>query len=264
MAGGYLASMTTLDRNHHPLHRHQAGFTLIELMVVITLMVMLMLTASSVLFTTLVGTGKTGTSSLIKQEGDFAIDQIEFLLRNAIDLRPAVQGDLSEVTCAPSMDTITFKNYDNGITTLSLLEDPSEGNSLKIASSSANGDAFLTSSRVEVVNGPVFSCTQSGDGSGTHIDVQFTLRKGTPGLDQARDIIEQTFQASVNVRNDLPRNPNFGQDPDDFGIDIGDDPDQDRQPGPGLNPGEETASPSPEVSPSPSASPDQDGLRVWN
>jgi prepilin-type N-terminal cleavage/methylation domain-containing protein len=169
------------------------GFTLIEMMVVISLMVMLMLTAASLFFTTLIGTSKTNVTTQVKEEGDFAISQIEFLLRNAIELVPNSSGQ----TCQSGMESIAFKSYDNGITELLKEEDPSDNNSEKIAS---NSGIYLTSSRVELINGPSFNCTQANDGSAPHITTSFTIRKGTPGIDQARDIVEETFTSGVSLR----------------------------------------------------------------
>src|SRR3989339_275480 len=94
----------------HPI----TGFTFVELLVVITLMVMLMLTAASMFFTTLIGTGKTNSNFQVKEEGDYAISQMEFLLRNAVAVDSA--------TCAPGGSEITFTNYDNGLTTLQLYD----------------------------------------------------------------------------------------------------------------------------------------------
>ena len=184
-----------MARNQLISKRHTSkGFTLIEMMIVITLMVMLMLTASSLFFTTLIGSSKTNVTTQVKEEGDFALSQIEFLLRNAVALRTNLSGQ----TCQSGMDSIAFQSYDNGITELQKEADPSDDNHEKIAS---NSGIYLTSSRVELTSGPTFNCSQSNDGSAPFVEVNFTLRKGTPGIDQARDIVEQTFNTGVSLRS---------------------------------------------------------------
>lgn len=177
----------------HPLKTHQTGFTFIELMVVITLMVMLMVTVASMFFTTLIGTGKTNSSFQVKEEGDFALGQMEFLLRNAIAV--------DSTTCQPGGSSITFTNYDNGITTLGTFDDQGHQKIASISASSPLNPALLTSERVELTTGPTFNCSQNPDGSGTFVEIDFTLRKGTPGLDQPRDIVEESFGSGVVIRN---------------------------------------------------------------
>lgn len=169
------------------------------MMVVITLMVMLLLTGASLFFTTLIGTGKTNSGFQIKEEGDFVIGQLEFLIRNAIDLEPAVQSDTSVVTCQPGMDTLAIKNFDNGVSTFTLVDDNGHNKIASISSVTAE-NYFLTTDRVEVTAGPTFNCSRNSDGTGAFIEVAFTLRKGTPGLDQPRDIVTQDFSAGVAVR----------------------------------------------------------------
>jgi hypothetical protein len=110
-------------------------------------------------------------------------------LRNAIEVTS---------TCTTGMDTISIKSLDSGITTLTAETDPSDGQD-KIASISATSQ-YLTSGGLELTNGPTFNCTDSGDGSPAYVDVTFTLRKGTPGIDQARDIVEETFSTGTSVR----------------------------------------------------------------
>lgn len=193
-----MSSMISVSPTPVRASKDRNGFTLIEMMVVISLMVMLMLTATSLFFTTLIGTGKTNSNYQVKEEGDYVLGQMTYLLRNAIQMRPNLAGD----TCLPGMDSISFLSYDNGISTLSLQPDAGDGNHEKIASESAtNGQFFMSSSRVEVVSGPTFNCSQNSDGTGVFIEIDFELRKGTPGLDEPRDIVQERFSSGVAVRS---------------------------------------------------------------
>lgn len=169
-----------------------AGFTLIELLVVVSLSVMLMLAASALFFMFLIGNTKAGSEQRVKAEGEYATEQISFLLRNALELKENTLGQ----KCELDMSEISFISLDGGQTDLFSEVDPTDGNE-KIAS---NSGKYLTSGAVELLSGPEFDCVESEDGVSQYITVSFILRKGTPGIDEARDIVQETFTTGVNVR----------------------------------------------------------------
>lgn len=173
-----------------------AGFTLIELLVVVTLSIMLMLAASALFFMFLIGNTKAGAEQRVKTEGEYALGQMTFLLRNALELKANSAGQ----TCEENMEEIAFVSLDGAQTTLLSEVDPSDDLN-KIAS---NSGTYLTSDAVELLTGSEtgleFDCVESGDGVNQFITINFTLRKGTPGIDEARDIVEESFTAGVNVR----------------------------------------------------------------
>jgi prepilin-type N-terminal cleavage/methylation domain-containing protein len=164
---------------------YDSGFTLIELLLVVSLAAMIMLTISSMLMTFLIGNAKTSTAQLVKREGDYTMGQIEFLLRNATALDECTTSDTS----------VTITSRDGGTTVLTQLTDTD--NLKRVGSNSA----YLTSQDITLVSGPTFNCTQSPDGAGTYVGVTFQLRKGSPSVDKARDIVEQTFSSGVTIRN---------------------------------------------------------------
>lgn len=171
---------------------NQSGFTLIELLVVVSLSVMLMLAASALFFMFLIGNTKAGTEQRVKSEGEYALEQISFLLRNALELKDNSLGQ----KCELDMTEITFISLDGGQTTLLMETDPADDKN-KIAS---NSGKYLTSGAVDLISGPEFDCVESTDGVSQHITTTFILRKGTPGIDEPRDIVQETFTAGVNVR----------------------------------------------------------------
>jgi type II secretory pathway pseudopilin PulG len=174
-------------------NNRQAGFTLVELLVIVTLSVMLMLAASSLFLTFLLGSTKVSRAQIVKNEGEHAMSQMEFLLRNAVQLIDNGDGQICEI----GMDAITFESLDSGVTTLSLEEDPVD-NIEKIAS---NSGIYLTSGDIILSNGPIFDCSESDDKLAQYIGIRFTLRKGTPTLDEERDIVEQEFISGVGIRS---------------------------------------------------------------
>lgn len=118
--------------------------------------------------------------------------QIEFLLRNAIALN----------ACTGTSNELTFESLDGGTTTLRAILDQAD-TKYKIASQSAN-NRFLTSGALDLVGdsqGMQFTCIQSGDGTSSYVTVSFTLQKGSPGIDQARDIVQESFSAGINLRS---------------------------------------------------------------
>lgn len=171
----------------------QLGFTLVELLIIVSLSVMLMLSSSALFLTFLLGSTKVSRSQTVKNEGEYAMAQMEFLLRNAVQLFDNGYGEI----CEQDMEAITFASIDNGVTTLFSEEDTTD-NKLKIAS---NSGIHLTSGDVDLVNGPIFDCSESEDKLAQYITIRFTLRKGTPSLDEAKDIVEQEFISGVGLRS---------------------------------------------------------------
>lgn len=167
----------------------QQGFTFIELMVVITLSALLILSATGMLINTLLSDGRVSSVQVVKENGDYAIGQMEFLLRNAIELQPNAGG----VSCGSGMDEIAIRLIDNNMTVLTGVDD---GNKIRIASNSA----FLTSDTVNVSSGPTFNCRTSGDGLIQTVDVEFTLEIGE-NSDRELEQISQVFRTSVALRS---------------------------------------------------------------
>jgi prepilin-type N-terminal cleavage/methylation domain-containing protein len=153
-----------------------AGFTLIELLVATTLIVMLMLTISSIFMTLLMGNARTNMRKAIKAEGAYALNQMEFMLRNSVSL---------EVDdCQANSNQITFRSHDTLPTTFS-------SDLSRIASNSS----YLTSPAVSATS-LIFDCSQQ-DGR-KQVKISFTLSKaGESGTSN----IAEDFSAFVTLRN---------------------------------------------------------------
>lgn len=147
--------------------------------------------------TFLIGSSKTTSLSKVKTEGEYAQYQIDFLLRNAIDLLPNTAGQ----TCEPNMTEIVIKSIDGGITTLKKEADLSDSSLEKIASISGGINQFMTSGGVSIADGPTFNCVLAPDQSSPYVTFSFTLQKGSPGIDDPQDVASQTFSSSVGIRN---------------------------------------------------------------
>ncbi len=177
-----------------------SGFTLIEILVVTSLTVVLLVGTSVFFLTFLIASAKVNVQQTVKSQGNQAIGQVQFLLRNALSLE---DYDNDGVICQEGMSKIDFRGADGGITVLQAVQ---ESGIYKIASQSATTgqNYFLTSNQVDLqqLSGGrylEFDC-YGGRGSSYYIDVKFRLQKtssneleGSPAL--------QDFQAGVVLRN---------------------------------------------------------------
>lgn len=154
-----------------------AGYSLIEMLVVITLLVMMSLVATSLFLNTLTGSNKTAINLTVKQQGEYAMSQMVSMIRNARRIDACSTGSL------------TILNQDEQTTTFSL-----SGTQL-----ASNSGVYLTGSDVYVSQGPVFVCTNS-NGVYTFANITFSLKKGDPQTDKPIDVVEQVFTTGVGVR----------------------------------------------------------------
>lgn len=172
----------------------RAGFTLIELLVTTSLAIFLMIALSTLFMTFMIGGTKVRLSQKVKTEGDFALIQMEYLLRNARELVDNGDGQICD---SGGMDKIAIISHDNLKTVLQL--DP---DSNKIASVSAITDPptnFYLSSDLATVTNFGFKCYQ-GQNDAYYIEINFTLKRGTGAENSPQTVIEE-FSSGVTVRN---------------------------------------------------------------
>lgn len=172
-------------KNTHTMNKemqtnNSTGFTLVELLITTSLTVLLMLTITTMFMTFLIGNSKTNVKKTIKEEGLHAMNQMEFIMKNA----HYVEG-----TCGTG-NSIAITSLDGGTSTYS------EQNG-KIASSSGTFTSYLTSDTVSISN-LNFACT--GVTGNRQIVITFDLDKDAPTLSEDTNVSE-SFQTTVNVRN---------------------------------------------------------------
>jgi prepilin-type N-terminal cleavage/methylation domain-containing protein len=177
--------------------KNQLGFTLIEILMSVSLVGLIGVAAAGLFYTTLIGNSKKEVLTTVKQEGDYAIGQMEFLLRNAVALAPDPNVANSVATCAVGMTKISIRSKDNGITTFSIQNG-------KIASQSGTATpVYLTSDAVTIADSPsdlVFNCSQASTNRGTYINVGFTLTKTSPDYNEP-STVTQAFSTGVGIRS---------------------------------------------------------------
>ncbi|MFH1244698.1 MAG: type II secretion system protein [bacterium] len=151
------------------------GFSLIELTVVIGLMGLLTLAISSVLLMSIVSSNRIRTITQVKQAGNYTIDQLQTLIRNAKSL----------VACNPDSSLLLI-NPDGGLTSISLT-----GNSL------ASNSASLIPSGLTI---STFKLTcEPNSVSPNLISVSFDLKKSLST--STRESPTLHFETAINLRN---------------------------------------------------------------
>ena len=183
---------------HRKYIRH-AGFTLLETLVAISIIATVAALIVQVFFTTARSNTKTELLKDVKQNGDYALEIMSRMIRNAIDVQTVCAAGGSD------FKSFTIENPDGGVTTLGC----NFGNSVtRIASvSAANPSAeYLTSTDVTMGGSSCndsamtlkFHCVGVADAP-PEVTIQFTLsQRGTAATQLER--ASASFQTTVAPR----------------------------------------------------------------
>jgi prepilin-type N-terminal cleavage/methylation domain-containing protein len=156
--------------------RRQPGYTMIELLTVVTIVAILSLAAVQILLHGQLRSGQAEAIAKIRQEGIFVEDQITYQLRNG-----------QSVACTSPQQLDLMTRYGPISYTLS-----ADGKAI------ASGSALLTTQDVEVQS-LNFTCQDSAGSGGTLVEVKYALT--TPELAQTMADFSQEFSTSVYVRD---------------------------------------------------------------
>lgn len=160
----------------------QNGFTLVELVVVTTIMVIIAVVSVNSLFAIMKGTVKAGVVKNLKQNGNYALIVLERAIRNSTGID----------TCTLGMSSITVTNPDSSQTIYSFNETES-----KISSGSAN----LINPNYTVSDSS-FDCTRTDDYA-PQVIIKFTLEFGSLST-RAEEKVTVPFRTTVTLRNIQP------------------------------------------------------------
>lgn len=164
--------------------KNRHGFTLLETLVVISIISIIAIFGVGVLSTVLNGGKKTAIVSEIKQNGNYVMENMSRYIRNAIAIS----------SCSPN--TLSLAQPDNSVVTFSLLSADANNNN-RIASNSAsltNGD------RKNGVNVTSLTFTCDTATSPAVVTIDFVLSQGlSVGLGQENQASE-TFHTAVSLR----------------------------------------------------------------
>ena len=175
-----------------------AGFTLIEIMVVVILFAFIGVIGVNLFSSTLRGASKTAVINEIKQSGSHAISIFERMIRNADEVVPLCDGSKA--------NEVTIVNDDSNQTTFKILPDASLGiNRIASVSSFLNGgieQINLTSENITVFDPPntsYFQCIRQ-DGISDRINIVLTLQQRGVSLPNEKKAAVK-FQTSIGLRN---------------------------------------------------------------
>lgn len=159
------------------------AFTLIELLIVVALIGGTMAAVTQLLATTIAGTSKSRSLQQVKENGQFAISQIQRTVTRASSVTSCGSDDLSVVVPEASGDTYVDTNYAyvrDGVTS-----------QLKL------NNFVLVDQELDVT---ALTCAQTGGSGGEppFIQVSLTLQKAGLGVKEAA--VAQTFETTVLLR----------------------------------------------------------------
>jgi prepilin-type N-terminal cleavage/methylation domain-containing protein len=164
--------------------KKSSGFTLIEMLVAMAVLGTLVVIGSNMFFTILKSSSKTRVLTEVKQNGDFALNVMSRMIRNA---------KLITSSCNGGMSSLSIKNPDNGETTFAC-----EADNDKISSSAAR----LTSENVSLVAGSCWFDCLSGESGVTPdtVTINFSLQQAAQAV-RPEETARVNFQTTVTLRN---------------------------------------------------------------
>lgn len=174
------------------------GYTLIELLAVMLIMITVGLIIATILVSSLRGSNKTNTVNTLRQNGNYAILQISKMLEFAQSFG-GVSSDGSTYTSSCTSPTTQYKyikitSFDNGNTVFFC-----DVSNSKISSISASFNGSIVNPNDVNLSQCYFTCSRNISVPPT-IGINFTLtQKGSSGLFEKKETIN--FQTSVIMRN---------------------------------------------------------------
>lgn len=169
------------------MRKKSAGFTLIETLIVVFLIGIVLVAGGNIFFGIMKGSSKAEAEKEVKQNGAYALAVMERMIRN------------SRRVMVCDTDSLEIENLDYGLTTFHQLGEN------RIASSSAEGDLYLTAENVEV-SSLTFSCIYDPPSSSypedlRRIGINFVLSPRGGTVEAPETFAEIEFQTSVSLRN---------------------------------------------------------------
>lgn len=181
-------------------HARRGGFTLIEVLVAVGLLITIAGLSSTLFITVLKNASKTKVDQVVKQEGDYALLVMSRMIRNA---REVVEDTTYVCAGSSSQNEIAVKNADEGITVFSCQGDylASSSGSLVNGSVVIGATDRLTSSRVQVLDcASVFTCLSGTEFEPDQVAIGFSMTD-TLGSARKEEQTSLNFATNVTVRN---------------------------------------------------------------
>jgi prepilin-type N-terminal cleavage/methylation domain-containing protein len=179
--------------------RLQKGFTLLEILISVGILVIVTTLIAQILFTTLHINTRTSALADVKQNGTFAVDVVNRMVRAANSIQTTCNMGVSSAT------SVQITTANNDVITILCTSD---GSAARIASVSASGVQYLTSGNVTLSTSGGVTCNDSSlafscppaDGVQSAVDMSFMLGKVGMGA-STPESGTTSFQSTVSVRN---------------------------------------------------------------
>lgn len=189
--------------------RDSAGFTLLEIMLVMAILVFVGFIVGSIVMSILRGTNKTNTLTQVRQNGSYAISQISKMLRNSKSFEGvSVNGSGGSYTtnCVSSTkyNYIKIKSFDEGETTFACCASPNTIASLSGTMTCGSSDKYiLLDTNTVTVDECYFQCIGSDFTEPPRIDIYFSLRADSSSLFAEKRASDSAipFSTTVILRN---------------------------------------------------------------
>lgn len=171
------------------------GFTLIEILIVVSLLGIVMISVTQLLAGVLTGSSKANASQMLKENGQFAISTIERSLKNS----------RSVTSCSGSYPNLRYSVADNStgtevVTYYSYVVESGSTNRLyhsKRIDAGSWVNSYLTNINLNV---DAFSCVESPGSPGQPAVYKISLTISKPSSVIEQSIVSQTFETTVSLR----------------------------------------------------------------
>ena len=182
------------------LYNNNFGFTLIETLAVITSLILIMVSGSSLFFSSILGSAKVAALKEVRQNGQYALKIMEEMIKNSQGLVSCESGTFS-LSNPETFPEVTVRDMDNNQT--SFLVDNSDENHYKIASKSGSFTYYLTSNKVNVETfqiecGDAFN--EISEGEPSPVLLKFKLSVGDVLNEPKFRTAQMTFDSNVTIR----------------------------------------------------------------
>lgn len=162
------------------------GFTLIEILVVVGVLAIIVTMGSSMFFSILKGSTKTKTANLVKQNGDYALEVIARMIRNAKEIDENTETPPRR--CELGMSKLKIKNPDGWSTEFECSGSTISSNSAAIISSQVKVDSCS------------FDCQSGGLLQPDVVKISFTLSQAQISV-RPEEWVSINFNTTVSLRN---------------------------------------------------------------
>jgi prepilin-type N-terminal cleavage/methylation domain-containing protein len=175
--------------------REKNGYTIIELLAVVSILVILTGIISGILYSTLRGSSRTRISTEVTKNGNYAISVLTNMISSSRAVTKIAGVDIPNCTAGPSGTSISLQDIDGDEYVISC-----SGNNI-----SSGADSLINTNKVQVRPGSCrFSCSQrAADPYAIPIvGIEFVIEDRNVGLFETR--ASSLFKTSVSMRNYSP------------------------------------------------------------